>query len=268
MRNRFSWVGSEKEFIDEKDVQSVDRVTVGRFGGNSSAGQYKNEDGCIVWVGVDWEFAAILDAHHSAESAELVISTLEEYEQEFTALLASPGLSDFRNVEEKLLGIFQSDKFLEQCKQVKGETACLICIRKENYLWWFSVGDCVVYVFHPDFIALDQFQLNQRQFYEWIGQVNTFDKSVPCFSSGVRELRKGLNRIFLTTDGLLECPGEPYSNPMDLAEVLGAEGIEVAFSLILNEIEKNNVRDSTTMIGWTVKVSQQGSIPSDLVETS
>lgn len=67
MRIKFSWVGSEKNFIDEKDVQSVDRVTIGRFGGNSSAGQCKNEDGCIVWIGEDWEFAAILDAHYSAE---------------------------------------------------------------------------------------------------------------------------------------------------------------------------------------------------------
>ncbi|WP_429917828.1 protein phosphatase 2C domain-containing protein [Lederbergia citrisecunda] len=160
--------------------------------------------------------------------------------------------------------MFQSDKFLDQCKKVKGETACLICIRKENYLWWFSVGDCVVYVFHPELIALGQFQLNQRQFYEWIGHVNTFDKAVPCFSSGVRELRKGMNRIFMSTDGLLECPGEPFSNPKDVADSLDAEQLGEAFSLILNEIEKNNVRDSTTMIGWTVDVSKQGSIPSDV----
>ncbi|MCG7342641.1 protein phosphatase 2C domain-containing protein [Sporosarcina sp. ACRSL] len=263
MRNKFSWVGSEKNFIDEKDIQSVDRVTIGRFGGNSSAGQYKNEDGCLVWIGEGWEFAAILDAHYGAESAELVIQTLEVYEQELIRMIANPG---FHDVQEKLLSIFQSDKFLEQCKKVKGETACLICIRKENYLWWFSVGDCVVYVFHPDLIALGQFQLNQRQFYEWIGRVNTFDKTVPCFSSGVRELRKGVNRIFMTTDGLLECPGEPFSNPIDLANIFNAEQLEVAFSLLLNEIEKNNVRDSTTMIAWAVEISKQGSIPSDFIE--
>ncbi|MCM3638085.1 protein phosphatase 2C domain-containing protein [Sporosarcina luteola] len=263
MRNRFSWVGSERDFIDEKNVCSIDRVKVGRSGGNSSAGQYKNEDGCIVWVGENWEFAAILDAHYSAESAELIIRTLDEFHHELIRLIAKPG---FHDLQEKLLSIFQSDKFLDQCKKVKGETACLICIRKDNYLWWFSVGDCVVYVFHPDFIALNQFQLNQRQFYEWIGQVNTFDKAVPCFSSGIRELRKGVNRIFMTTDGLLECPGEPYSNPIDLVKKLDGEQLEDVFSLILTKIEKNNVRDSTTMIGWTVNISQQGSIPSDVVE--
>lgn len=263
MRNRLSWVGSEKDFIDEKDVQSVDRVTVGRFGGNSSAGQYKNEDGCIVWVGIDWEFTTILDAHYSSESAELIIRTLEEFQHELIGMIAKPG---FDHVQKKLLDIFQSAAFLDQCKNVKGETACLICIRKENYLWWFSIGDCVVYVFHPDLIAFGQFQLNQRQFYEWIGQVNTFDKVVPCFSSGVRELREGVNRIFMTTDGLLECPGEPFSNPLDLADALDAEQLDAAMSLILNKIEENNVRDSTTMIGWTVEVSKQGSIPSDVVD--
>ena len=162
----------------------------------------------MVWVGVDWELAAILDAHYSAESAELVINTLIEFEQELIEMIVKPGFHYVQRIS--FLTSFQSTEFLNQCKKVKGETACLICIRKENYLWWFSVGDCVVYVFHPELIALDQFQLNQRQFYEWIGYVNTFDKTVPCFSSGVRELRKGVNRIFMTTDGLLECPGEPY----------------------------------------------------------
>lgn len=263
MRNKFSWIGSEKDYIDDIEVQSIGRVTVGLFGGNSSAGQYKNEDGCIVWTGEDWEFAAILDAHYSAESAELIIRTLEEYEHELMGLISKPG---FHHVQEKLLAIFQSDKFLDQCKMVKGETACLFCIRKDNYLWWLSVGDCVVYVFHPDFIALNQFQLNQRQFYEWIGQVNTFEKAVPCLTSGIRELRKGGNHIFMTTDGLLECPEEPFSNPMDLVNILDANQVEAAFSLILNKIEECNVRDSTTMIGWTVDISQKGSIPSDVVQ--
>ena len=100
MHNSFSWVGSEKDFIDQKDVQSIDRVTIGRFGGNSSAGQYKNEDGCMVWVGEDWEFAAILDAHYSAESAELVINTLIEFEQELIEMIVKPG---FHHVQDKLL---------------------------------------------------------------------------------------------------------------------------------------------------------------------
>lgn len=257
----FSWVGTQHDYIDQPFVQVIGNVTVGLYGGNSSAGQYKNEDGCVVWVGEDWEFAAVLDAHYSADSAELVINTLQEFKQELSVLISKPG---FHFVQEKLLEIFQSDKFLDQCKKVKGETACLICIRKGNYLWWLSVGDCVVYVFHPELIALGQFQLNQRQFYEWIGQVNTFDKAVPCYTSGVRELRKGTNHILMTTDGLLECPGDPFPNPIDLADILMEGKPNVTLSTILDKIIKNNVRDSTTMIAWTIDISKQGSIPSDV----
>lgn len=264
--NRFSWVGSQHDFVDEKDVRVIDRVTLGRFGGNSSAGQTKNEDGCVIWVGEEWEFAAILDAHYSADSAELVIDTLNQQMDVFVGILNMTGIAAFKLIESKLLEVFQDNHFLNKCKKVKGETACLICVRKENFLWWFSVGDCVVYAFHPDFTRLQQFQLNQRQFFEWIGQVNTFDKSVPCFSSGVRELRKGTNLFFMTTDGLLECPGEPFTNPLELEKVLQAENLGVALNLLLNEIEENNVRDSTTMIAWSVNNTKQGSLPSDLVE--
>ena len=42
-------------------------------------------------------------------------------------------------------------------------------------------------------------------FYEWIGNVNTFDLPVPCYSTGIRELRNGKNRIVMVTDGVLEC---------------------------------------------------------------
>ena len=79
--NNLSWVGSEEDFVDERDVRWVNRVAVGRFGGNSSAGQTKNEDGCVIWQTEDWEFAAILDAHKSAESAKLVIDTLEQHKK-------------------------------------------------------------------------------------------------------------------------------------------------------------------------------------------
>lgn len=261
--NDFSWVGSEKDFVDERDVRWMNRVVVGRFGGNSSAGQTKNEDGCIVWQTEEWEFAVVLDAHKSAESAELVIRTFEQHKAGLSEILSMGGPPNFKRLEDRLLGIFQSDELLAKCRNVKGETACLVVVRKENYLWWFSVGDCLVYLLHPELIALSQFQLNQRQFFEWIGQVNTFEKPVPCYASGTRELRKGTNVIFMTTDGLLECPGEPYSNPQDLVKALNPEELNESISHMLMWIEKQNVRDSTTIISWTVEVEKEGSIPSD-----
>ncbi|MFJ7934630.1 protein phosphatase 2C domain-containing protein [Sporosarcina sp. NPDC096371] len=261
--NDFSWVGSEEDYIDKRDVRWFNRVTVGRFGGNSSVGQTKNEDGCIVWQHEDWEFAVILDAHKSAESAELVIHTIEQYKVDLLRILSIKGPPKFKQLEGKLLDIFQSDEFLAACRHVTGETACLVVVRKDNYIWWFSVGDCLVYLLHPELIALNQFQLNQRQFFEWIGQVNTFEKTVPCYSSGTRELRKGTNLIFMTTDGLLECPGEPYANPQNLVEALSKEALDESISQMLMEIESQNVWDSTTIISWPVDVEKEGSIPSD-----
>ena len=260
--NPFSWVGSNKHFIDERDVRRFNRVVVGRFGGNSSAGQTKNEDACIVWQNEDWEFTAVLDAHNSAESSELVIRTLEVYLEDLVGILSINGPPKFKQLEEKLLDIFQSEKFLNDCRHVAGETACLIVARIDNYIWWFSVGDCLLYVLHPDLIALNQYQLNQRQFFEWIGQVNTFEQAVPCYTSGTRELRKGNNLILLMTDGLVECPGEPFSDPPNLIAVLNEKELDESISQLLIEIERQKVRDSTTIIAWSVEVEKEGLIPS------
>lgn len=263
--NNYSWVGSEKDFVDERDVRWINRVVVGRFGGNSSAGQTKNEDGCVIWQNEDWEFAAILDAHKSAESVKLVIDTLEQHKEDFVGILEMKDSLDFKCLEVKLLEIFQSKQFLDKCRSVTGETACLIVVRKANYVWWFSVGDCLVYVLHPDLIVLNQFQLNQRQFFEWIGQVNTFEQAVPCYTSGTRELRRGNNLILLTTDGLVECPGEPFSDPSNLVAALNEKELDEGISRLLMEIERQNVRDSTTIIAWDVEVDKEGSIPSDYI---
>ena len=42
----FSWIGSQTNFVDIIDINNVNQLSIGRFGGNSVAGQYKNEDGC------------------------------------------------------------------------------------------------------------------------------------------------------------------------------------------------------------------------------
>ncbi|WP_078547710.1 hypothetical protein [Litchfieldia alkalitelluris] len=49
-KEEYSWVGNQETFIDKINIQKVGHSVIGRFGGNSSAGQHKNEDGCIVWV--------------------------------------------------------------------------------------------------------------------------------------------------------------------------------------------------------------------------
>ncbi|WP_185903526.1 hypothetical protein [Lysinibacillus sphaericus] len=62
----FSWIGSQDNFIDHPSLYQINHVIVGRYG-NSDAGQYKNEDGCLVWLDEkqDWEFSILLDAHNT-----------------------------------------------------------------------------------------------------------------------------------------------------------------------------------------------------------
>ncbi|MEO4052534.1 protein phosphatase 2C domain-containing protein [Solibacillus sp. CAU 1738] len=256
----FSWVGSQEHFVDKPSVQQHNNIVVGRFGGNSNVGQYKNEDGCLVWLNEqeDWEFIIILDAHNTAESAEIIIEQFNNEKSPITHLLSLPTTQQtFKKLEEKILNMFQSEEFLAACRNVTGETACLIVVRKDKYVWWFSVGDCVLYLFHPELAALGQYQLNQRQFYEWIGQVNTFEQEVPCYSSGIKELRKGENRLFLTTDGLIECPNDPYSNPKNIYTTVFNSKEDESIMAMLTHIQDNDVRDSTTIVSWKVNISKE-----------
>ncbi|RSD26659.1 protein phosphatase 2C domain-containing protein [Mesobacillus subterraneus] len=262
----FDWIGSQNSFVDQPNILELGHIVIGRYGGNSSSGQYKNEDGCFVLADLeqDWEFMILLDAHNTAASAELIVRNFNQRKKDIEEALArTPNLA-FQEVHALVINLFQSQDFLEECRNVQGETACLIVARKSKYCWWFSVGDCLLYLHHPELASLGQYQLNQRHFYEWIGQVNTFDLPIPCYSSGIRELRKGLNHLFMTTDGLVECPGEPYLEPKAIFEEFNVEANTAAVRTLLSKIQAHQVRDSTTIVSWMVEVEEEASEPSDM----
>ncbi|THE14132.1 protein phosphatase 2C domain-containing protein [Bacillus timonensis] len=261
--NEYYWVGSENHFMDTLSVQKQGNITIGRFGGNSLAGQVKNEDGCLIWQNEqeDWEFVILLDAHHTAESAKLIVQEFSKRKGSLKSLLSGSPKEAFKNIEDRILQIFQNPEFLASCRKVNGSTSCLIVLRKDKYIWWFSVGDCILYLFHPELAKLGQYQVNQRRFFEWIGQVNTFELPVPCYSSGRKELRKGNNHLFLTTDGLIECPGLPYNHPEKVQKEFLDRSNEYAVQALLKKIQSHNVRDSTTIISWFVESDQEASLP-------
>ncbi|MCT8137278.1 protein phosphatase 2C domain-containing protein [Anaerobacillus sp. CMMVII] len=265
MFKEFSWVGSEEDFIDYPSCLEINQLVIGRYGGNSIAGQNKNEDGCLLWSmdNEDWELAIVLDAHHTAESAKLVLSHFQQKKESVKTILSSPTNSlTFRKLEAEVLKVFQDEEFLSSCKNIKGETSCLIVVRKHKFVWWLSIGDCLLFLFHPELAALGQYQLNQRHFYEWVGQVNTFANKVPCYSTGTTELRKGVNHLFLTTDGLIECPNGPFTNPREIVKVFKNKHNKQAIQLLFQIIKENNVMDSTTIISWKVDISEVASLPS------
>jgi len=264
--SEISWVGSQKNYVDEASIEKINDIVIGRFGGNSSAGQYKNEDGCLIWISddMDWEFVMILDAHNSAESAELIIKQFEQEKLRIQNVLNLTVSIALKKMDALILDIFQQPNFLSDCRKVQGETACLIVIRKDKFLWWFSVGDCIVHLFSEELLAMGESQLNQRSFYEWIGQVNTFELDVPCYSVGKKELRRGVNHLFLTTDGLTECPGVDFQDPLIINKRFEDTSIEAGVWQLLKEIEQHQVRDSTTIITWKIEVHKQASLPSNM----
>lgn len=53
----------------------------------------------------------------------------------------------FRSIENHILTIFQSSSFKEKCQRIKGETACLLCVRKEKLymvaIYWRLFSLCI-----------------------------------------------------------------------------------------------------------------------------
>jgi serine/threonine protein phosphatase PrpC len=264
--NDFSWVGSHKSYVDEAHVQSLNGdIAIGLFGGSSSSGQFKNEDGCLVWNSPgEWEFALILDGHDSAESVELVVQTFENKKDLVYETIHKQTRESFIGLHDLIIETFVSESFRGAAEKVQGETACLFVLRKENYLWWFSVGDCIVHLFHPEFAALGEFQQNQRSFYEWVGSNSTFNKAVPSYSTGTKELRTGENHIFLTTDGLTECPNTHFDEPKAILDEFGNGSLEDGVHNLIQEIKRNQVKDSTTIVTWKVTNQQDATKPSDM----
>ncbi len=101
--HQFSWIGSQNDFVDTISIVPVNHVSLGRFGGNSLAGQYKNEDGCMIWADEqqDWEFAVLMDAHKSAESAELVVQQINKYKRDIQEILSLSFERSLQKIEGK-----------------------------------------------------------------------------------------------------------------------------------------------------------------------
>ncbi len=252
----FRWVGSQEAFLDQPALAECGNVVIGRYGGRTDAGARNNEDGALVWCDAAgaWELAVLLDAHYSAESAELILATLEAERPRLLAALAQPVVSAFRALHEALLAIFMDAAFRARCREVYGEASCLIVARKGAYLWWFSVGDCLAYFLHPETARLGEFLLNQRVFFQWIGQRNTFDEPVPCYATGTQRLYRGEALIALSTDGVFESIPAFYDQPEQLLYVLAsteqlAEGVGRALDLVHDA----RGRDSATLIAWRVQ---------------
>lgn len=258
----FRWSGSDETFLDRPTITRCGPVTIGRYGGTTSSKSKKNEDAALVWAAGDgaWVFAALLDSHGSSESADLVLNKVVEIEGEVIQLLDrdEAGVPPLWELSTLVTRHIETEDFRHACAAARGETALLVSAQKGAYVWWLSVGDIIAYLFHPDLAFLGQFALNQRMFYEWVGQVNTFALPVPCYSTGVRQLRAGQNRFLMTTDGLLECGTREMENSRALYDLFaskaGKQSVMNTVGKALDYVQTERGRDSATLIAWDVEV--------------
>ena len=263
------WLGQREPCLDQPIVTHCGAVVLGRYGGCRAAGANKNEDGALIWSAADgaWEVAAIIDAHASSESAALVLDAIAAQAAPVAALLAQSVAVALPAVARHFSDLFASDALRAACRRVAGETACLLCVRKDQFVWWLSIGDCIAYVLHPELARIGQFALNQRQFFEWIGRVNTFDLPVPCYTTGVRELRGGHNTLLLATDGLLECGTRPFQEPQALYRIFSVESdatpdLAAQVTALLQRVHRERGRDSATVIAWAYANPHAAAMPS------
>lgn len=264
-----TWLGQHMPSFDRPTTRRCGALVLGCYGGNTSAGARTNEDAALLWSAADglWEVAMVLDAHASAESAGLVLTTVAAERTRMAHLLTQPVEIALPALRDHLVSLFRSPDMLARCQRVQGETACLLVARRDRYLWWFCVGDCVVYLFHPELARLGQHALNQRGFYEWIGQRNTFALPTPCYSTGTRELRPGRNTIVLLTDGVLECGSRPFADSRALATLLHEDDerrplpLEQRVHDVLGRVHQEAGRDSATIVAWRIDSATTGMMP-------
>ena len=253
----YRWSGKTAPHLDEPTILRSGPTCIGKYGGNTRAGAHKNEDGLLVAHSPDgsWEFAVIADAHESSESEQLVLDTLVNRLPEIEAVLNGNLAEAFDRLRIMLDEHFRDPAFLERSKQIRGECSCLIVARKGRYVWWFSIGDCMLYLLHPDLMAFDQTMLNQRNFYEWIGRDNTYDDEVACYSTGTRRLRPGNNLIVMATDGFVE-PGIGYQRMFSewMKESTSESTLERMTSDFLQRLHERETIDSTTLIAWVATI--------------
>ena len=61
----------------------------------------------------------------------------------------------------------------------------------------------------------------------------------------------------------MECPNEPFFSPNDIYHVMMNHELNPGVKTLLQTIQENNVRDSTTIIAWDVDISKDVTRPSD-----
>ncbi|PEB50801.1 hypothetical protein CON65_09025 [Bacillus pseudomycoides] len=251
--NTFKWISHEKMYLDQIHVEKCGPLSVGVYGGNQESDAYERGDAVLAWWDpqLEFEFVMIFDAHHKTKNIHYIIEAISARKEKLQELFSYPIHLAFHHTHMYLLALFTDELFIEKCEQENGELACLICLRKGEFLYWLSVGDCFAYLFHPERGKNGKGRLNQRKYYECIGRRNIFAANTPCFTSGVRGLERGMNHIVMATDGILECNKQTFEDDQTLFDALH-DGEFLQIEPALANVLEWKGRDCATIIGWSI----------------
>ncbi|MDB5535833.1 MAG: hypothetical protein JWQ65_708 [Devosia sp.] len=253
LRHSLVWSGTCDPYLTGPTIERVGHVTIARHGGNADRGARKNEDGAYLLIGDDWVFVVILDAHNTGESSDALLSLLTGWQERIVEICDQGLPTDFRELEATLTELLLGKSTSDRMGQVRGETALLACFQRDAHLMWFSIGDNSLYILHPQLARLGQYSLSVRNYFEWVGERSSLANEVPCYSSGVRQLRSGINTIVLTTDGILEFGDRPYDDPRAFNNaILGSSDLDAAIAKMALVAHDNGAVDSTTLLAWQV----------------
>ncbi len=248
MEKLLVWNGSIDASIDKVQSMTLEHVALGIFGGE---GTVKNEDGLIVMVGEDGSVFSVLFDAHATNTSVLYLTHEIIVKKELIFEYLKCDIAECIGQIEKLLECWlKSEATLRELNALKGETAFLVCLQKGAYLWWLSVGDNSLYALHKEFSELGQYRLNQRVFYQWLGEKNAMDLTVSCYSKGTIQLRKGKTILVMLTDGVLEIDGRPFEDNEKLNQYFQGSSLEDAIDNILNEVKFLKGKDNASVIAW------------------
>ncbi|EMA6341802.1 protein phosphatase 2C domain-containing protein [Bacillus cytotoxicus] len=249
--NTFKWISHEKMYVDQIHVEKCGPLSVGVYGGNQESDAYERGDAVLAWWDAQFEFVMIFDAHHKTKTIQYIIDAISERREKLQELFSYPVHLAFHHTHMYLLALFTDELFIEKCEQENEELACLICLRKGEFLYWLSVGECFAYLFHSEREKNGKGRLNQPKYYECIGRRNIFAANTPCFTSGVRGLERGVNHIVMITDGILDCDKKMLEDDQSLFAVLHSRGC-LQIEPVLQNVLKWKGRDCATIIGWSI----------------
>ncbi|MHA2249529.1 MAG: protein phosphatase 2C domain-containing protein [Candidatus Kariarchaeaceae archaeon] len=172
----------------------------------------------------------VADSHFGGLSADaLILSFIKQYNAAKLAEIFSHELSSeiVKQLKEYIAAEVTAAQTeildgLKRKEEPVGDTTLLVTIKHKNYLYWFSVGDSIIYIFHGSSFH----RVNTPQF-EYLSN-DTPGLADVNLNFGVNKLEEE-SIILISTNGLIRC----------IDKQVPLEGIDLLDSIVYSDPEKS-----------------------------